>query len=94
MATTSLNLPDDLKARVETASERQGLTSHAFMVRAIELATNSAEPCSDFIADALAARKHLQETGISYEAEDVHEYILARARGESPSFPKPSQWQK
>lgn len=94
MATTSLKLPDDLKARAQAAAEHQGLSPHAFMVQAIELATNSAELRSDFIADALAARKHMQETGIGYAAEDVHEYIRARVRGESPAFPKPTPWQK
>ena len=44
----------------------------------------------EFISDALAARNHAQETGIVYEAKDVHEYILARARGENLSEPKPT----
>ena len=94
MATTSLKLPDELKARAQAAAEHQGVSAHAFMVRAIEQAITSAELRADFVADALAARKHMRETGIAYAAEDVHEYIRARIRGESPSFPKPTPWQK
>ncbi len=94
MATTSLKLPDDLKARAQAAAENKGLSTHAFMVNAIEQATANSELRASFIADALAARKHMQETGIGYAAEDVHEYIRARVRGESPAFPKPTTWQK
>lgn len=94
MATTSLKLPDELKARAQAAAEREGMSPHAFMVQAIEHATGGAELRADFIADALAARKHMQDTGIAYASEDVHEYIRARIRGESPEFPKPTQWQK
>ena len=94
MATTSLKLSDELKARAQAAADRNGLSPHAFMLQAIEQATSNAELRADFIADALAARKHMRETGIAYAAEDVHEYIRARIRGESPSFPKPTPWQK
>lgn len=94
MATTSLKLSDELKARAQLAAEHQGLSPHAFMVQAIEQLTAKAELRADFVANALAARKHMQETGIAYAAEDVHEYIRARIRGESPSFPKPTSWQK
>lgn len=94
MATTSLKLPDDLKARAQAAAENQGVSPHAFMVLAIEHATKSAELRADFIADALAARKHVQETGIAYAAEDVHEYIRAKIRGENPTRPKPIPWKK
>ena len=94
MATTSLKLSDGLKARAQAAAEQQGLSPHAFMVQAIEHATKGSELRADFIADALAARKHMQETGIGYAAEDVHEYIRARIRGESPAFPQPTPWQK
>ena len=94
MATTSLKLPDELKARAQAIAEKKGLTPHAFMISAIETATTNSELRASFIADALAAEKHMEETGIAYAAEDVHEYIRAKVRGEKPSQPKPISWKK
>ncbi len=94
MGTTSLKLPDELKARAQAIAEQKGLSPHAFMVDAIEKATTRSELRARFIADALAAEKHMEETGIAYAAEDVQEYIRAKIRGESPSEPKPISWKK
>ena len=94
MATTSLKLPDELKARAQAVAEQKGLSPHAFMVNAIEAATTSSELRARFIADALAAEKHMEETGIAYAAENVNEYIRAKIRGENPSQPKPISWKK
>ncbi len=94
MATTSLKLPDELKARAQAVAEQKGLSPHAFMVNAIETATTHSELRARFIADALAAEKHMEETGIAYAAEDVHEYIRAKVRGENPAQPKPISWRK
>ncbi len=94
MATTSLKLPDDLKARAQAVAEQKGLSPHAFMVNAIEMVTTNSELRARFIGDALAAEKHMEETGIAYAAEDVHEYIRAKIRGENPMRPKPIAWKK
>ena len=94
MATTSLKLPDDLKARAQAAAENKGLSTHAFMVNAIEQATANSELRASFIADALAAEAHMEATGIGYEPDDVHAYIRAKIRGETPAHPKPISWKK
>ena len=89
MATTELNLSEDLQIKAKEAAERRGMSVHEFMVQAIERATKISEARSLFIADALAAQKHTEETGIAYASEDVHKYILAKARGENPAEPQP-----
>lgn len=94
MATTSLKLPDELKARAQTAAEHQGISAHAFMVHAIEQAITSAEIEERFLADAYAAREETHRTGQVFAAEDVHDYVLAIARGENPPLPKAQPWQK
>ena len=48
MTTTTIRIDDDLKARVATAAERAGKTSHAFIVDAIAHATEDAERADEF----------------------------------------------
>jgi predicted transcriptional regulator len=43
MSTTSLKLPDELKQRAVSAAHLQGVSTHAFMVNAIEQAAAMAE---------------------------------------------------
>ena len=94
MATTSLKLPDELKARAQAIAEQKGLSPHAFMVDAIEKATTSSELRARFIADALAAEKYMEKTGTVYAAENMQEYVRAKIRGEKPAAPKPIPWEK
>lgn len=81
MPTTSLKLHDELKQRASAAAQNQGMTPHAFMVRAIERATQEAEQRAEFVAAAVAAREKLYATGKAYGADEVHAYIRARLEG-------------
>lgn len=92
MSTTSLKLPDDLKQRAVAAAQTQGVSPHAFMVQAIELAATAAEQRSSFVADALAARKQLLTTGKGYGADAVHSYLKARVAGKKAARPKAKSW--
>ncbi|MGV0999068.1 MAG: hypothetical protein ACOYBQ_07050 [Fluviibacter sp.] len=94
MATTSLKLSEDLKARAQAAAEHQGLSAHAFMVQAIEQAISSAEIEERFLTDAYTAREETHRTGQVFASEDVHDYIRAISRGESPPLPEAQPWQK
>ena len=51
MSTTSLKMPDDLKARAISAARTKGITPHAFMLDAIRSATSAAEKRGQFIAE-------------------------------------------
>lgn len=88
MATTSLKLPDELKARVAKLAESTGKTSHAFMVEAIATETERAEEDRAFMARALEAKKHYDETGIGYDVDEVHAYLRAKIQGISLPEPK------
>lgn len=83
MATTSLKLPDELKARVAKMAEATGKTAHALMVEAIEHETRRNEKYQAFLAEAEASWQEYQKTGIAYAAEDVHAYVRAKLRGET-----------
>jgi predicted transcriptional regulator len=88
-ATTTLKLPDPLKARIAPLAEAAGKTPHAWMVDALEAQVALAEMRDAFIAEAEAAAAATDGGGPLYAAEDVRAYILARAAGRKPRKPKP-----
>ena len=90
--TTTLKLPESLKKRIAPLAESAGKTPHAWMVEALETHATLAEKRKAFVADALAAQKEVEKTGLVYRAEDVHRYMRARATGKKPSRPKPVKW--
>jgi predicted transcriptional regulator len=93
MATTSLKLSDELKLRATAMAQRQGISPHAFMVGAIEHAAAAAEQRASFVADAVNARKQMQESGKGFDADEVHTYLMARANGQKVIKPKAKSWQ-
>jgi len=92
MSTTSLKLPDDVKARAVAAAKRRGVTPHAFMVEAIRSAASAAERRAEFVSAALSARKAMRKTGTGYRATDIGSYLRARARGQTAPKPKAKPW--
>jgi len=94
MGTTSLKLPDELKKRAASAAQAQGVSPHAFMVNAIELAATAAEQRGSFVAEALAAKAEMLETGKGYDADEVHAYLKARASGKQSAKPKARTWRR
>ncbi len=81
MATTSLKLPDSLKQRINTLAEIAGKSPHAFMLEVIAEQTDRAEKRLAFIQSALAAKKDFAETGMAYDAGQVHTYLQAKIKG-------------
>lgn len=88
-ATTTLKLPDDLKARIATAAKQTGKTSHAFMVEALQLQTELAERRHEFIQSALLAEQEVAQYGLVYDADEVFSYLRDRLAGRPAQDPKP-----
>ncbi len=88
-ATTTLKLPEPLKARIVPLAQSAGKTPHAWMVDALEAQVALAEMREAFIADAEASAADVDAGGPLYAAEDVRAYIVARAAGKKASKPKP-----
>lgn len=88
--TTTLKLSDELKARIASAAQQTGKTAHAFMVEALELQTELAERRSAFVADALLARDEVARYGLVVDADEVFDYLKARAEGKAAPKPDPS----
>jgi predicted transcriptional regulator len=88
--TTTLKLSDELKARIALAAQQTGKTAHAFMVEALELQTELAERRSAFVTDALLARDEVARYGLVVDADEVFDYLKARAEGKAAPKPDPS----
>jgi predicted transcriptional regulator len=89
MATaTTLKLPDPLKVRINAAAEAAGKTPHAFMIEALAEQTERDERRRDFLNAAIAAEKETADTGITYDADEVHAYLRARISGKARRRPR------
>jgi len=88
-ATTTLKLPEKLKARIVSAAQKSGKTPHAFMIDALELQARLAEMRQSFINDAIASAAEVDAGGALYAMEDVQAYILARTSGKTAKRPQP-----
>lgn len=88
-ATTTLKLPDDLKARIASAAKQAGKTSHAFMVEALQMQTDLAERRREFIKSALLAEQEVAQYGLVYDADEVFSYLRDRLAGHPAQDPKP-----
>ena len=92
MATTSLKLPDSLKERIAKLAMETGKTPHAFMVEAICEQTERIEEDHAFMARAIASKKHFDETGIAYDADEVNAYFRAKIQGIELPKPQPKKY--
>jgi predicted transcriptional regulator len=87
--TTTLKLPEELKARIASAAQASSKTPHAFMVEALEAQARLAEMRQSFINDAIASATEVDSGGALYTMEDVQAYVLARTAGKAAKRPKP-----
>jgi predicted transcriptional regulator len=87
--TTTLKLPEPLKARIAPLAKAAGKSPHAWMVEALEERAAQSEAYAAFIAEALEADREMTETGEGYAMEDVHQYLLAKLEGKPVKRPKP-----
>lgn len=88
-ATTTLKLPESLKARIAPLAEAAGKTAHAWMIDALEAQAALAEMREAFIAEAEASAAEVDAGGPLYAAEDLRAYIVARAAGKPARRPLP-----
>ena len=92
MATTSLKLPDDVKQRVIASAREQGISPHAFMLKAIEQAVSAAERRASFLADAKESLAETRRSGKGFEAREVHDYLKKRVENRSAEPPESVDW--
>ena len=85
MSTTTIRLPDDLKARLAAAAERAGTTSHNFILQAILEKTEQEEQRQAFHDEAEARYAKLVATGETLPWHEMRAYLEGRMAGKPPS---------
>ncbi|OOO03519.1 MAG: hypothetical protein USCGTAYLOR_00243 [Chromatiales bacterium USCg_Taylor] len=94
MSITSLKLPDELKERIAALVEESGQSAHAFMVEAIARETERAELRRQFLEDARKAEGDVLRAGKVYDAEEVLDYLDAKAKDGDAKRPRAKTWQR
>ena len=87
MSTTTIRLPDDLKARVAAAAKLAGMTAHGFILEAIAEKTEQAERRADFDAVAEARYARIVATGKTIPWQEMRGYLEARMAGKAATRP-------
>ena len=87
MSTTTIRVPDDLKARVAAAAKQAGTTAHAFILQAIADKAERAERQADFDAVAEARYAAIVETGRTIPWTDMRGYLEAHLAGKPEKPP-------
>ena len=87
MSTTTIRLPDELKARVAEAAKQAGTTSHNFILEAIAEKADLAAERAAF--HALADERYAQflESGMSIPWEEARTYLKDRLAGKTVKRP-------
>jgi predicted transcriptional regulator len=83
MSTTTIRLPDDLKARVTAVAEQAGVSPHSFILQAIAEKTATEEMRNDFHQEADKRYAKLLASGQTIPWADMRVYLEARAAGQN-----------
>ena len=87
-ATTTLKIPEELKARIASAAQATGKAPHAIMIDALATQMTLFERRQAFIASAIKAEQEVAEYGLVYEADEVFNYLQAKLDGKKTKWPK------
>ncbi|MES2759713.1 MAG: ribbon-helix-helix protein, CopG family [Pseudomonadota bacterium] len=91
MSTTTIRLPEELKARVASAAERTGKTTHSFILEAIAEKAESEELRASLEEEADARFANIVATGETIPWTDVRQYLTERAAGKQAPRPVASK---
>ena len=91
-STTTLKLPEKLKARIARLAKETGCSAHSLMLAALEREVAREERMREFVREALAADAAVENGKGVYRAEDVHSWLDRLAR--KPGSTRPKQWRK
>lgn len=87
MTTTTIRLPEELKAKVTAAAARAGTTAHAFILDAIAEKTANEERRADFDAQAEERHAKVVASGMTIPWSDMRAYLERRIGGKPAKRP-------
>jgi predicted transcriptional regulator len=87
MSTTTIRLPDELKARIAEAAGRAGTSPHNFILEAIAEKTDAAERRADFHDEAERRYARIVETGETVDWDEYRAHLMDRAEGKAARRP-------
>jgi predicted transcriptional regulator len=87
MPNLSVKLDEVTRHRLQEVAASQGITPHAFMIKAIGAELEQAEAEAAFVAQALTARAQVIATGQVIDGPAFADYLRCRVRGQSVTRP-------
>ena len=87
MSTTTIRLPDALKARVAIAAKRAGKTAHSFILEAIAEKAEQDERRSDFNDAAKTRYTQIASSGKTIPWAEMRRYLEDRLAGKNATRP-------
>ncbi|MBX3725429.1 MAG: ribbon-helix-helix protein, CopG family [Xanthomonadales bacterium] len=87
MSTTTIRLPEELKARIARAAEAAGTTSHNFILEAIAEKATLSEQRAAFHAVADQRYAQFLETGQAIPWEEARTWLQQRLSGKPVKAP-------
>lgn len=87
MSTTTIRLPEDLKARVAAAAKRAGTTSHSFILEAIAEKAEQEERRTDFHQVAEERYARIVASGKTIPWDEMRGYLEDRLAGRKAKRP-------
>lgn len=87
MSTTTIRLPDELKARIAAAAKHAGTTAHGFILEAIAEKTERTERRVSFDAVAEDRYAGIVATGETIPWQEMRGYLEARVSGKATKRP-------
>jgi predicted transcriptional regulator len=87
MSTTTIRLPDELKARVAAVAKRSGTTAHSFILEAIAEKAEEQERRSEFHDLAEARYAEIVASGKTIPWSEMRSYLVSRVAGKKAKRP-------
>jgi predicted transcriptional regulator len=87
MSTTTIRLPEELKARVAKAAKRTGASTHGFILEAIAEKAEQEERRADFDAVAEERYADIVSSGKTIPWQEMRSYLEERLAGNKARRP-------
>jgi predicted transcriptional regulator len=87
MSTTTIRIPDELKARLSRIAEQEGISTHGLILDAISEKADALEQRQAFHAEARMRLARMEATGMGIAWDDMKCFLDARMAGEDAPLP-------